>query len=207
MRKNNSNPSHSQSNTWNSATYRTGFTAPRKSHTGLIVFLLVLIIALCGAVTFLGIANVRLFRARNSQASAPEAPISLSRVSSPATTPVSIHSAHLEEPAKSIDTPLGLEGECLPGVGRRYFRLPEGMYIQSVDPVSNSAQMGICPGDIILSLNDTPITSPMDLYEALADYTAGETITLTIYRNSQEIRVYVTVEGDWSDILQTGNHD
>lgn len=57
----NSNPS------WDDGEYITGHTRPPKDHTGLLAFLLIVIIFLSGVVTVLGIMNVRLFRRLNEQ--------------------------------------------------------------------------------------------------------------------------------------------
>ena len=45
-----------------SGTYQTGSTQPPKSRGGLIAFLLILVILLFGAVTILGVMNVKLFK-------------------------------------------------------------------------------------------------------------------------------------------------
>lgn len=47
---------------WDDGTYRTGTTRPPKSHSGLVAFLLIAVIVLCGAVSVLGLMNIRLFR-------------------------------------------------------------------------------------------------------------------------------------------------
>ena len=47
---------------WDQGVYRTGATKPPKKHTGLIAVLLVTIILLCGAVSILGVMNIRLFQ-------------------------------------------------------------------------------------------------------------------------------------------------
>jgi len=48
-----------------SGTYQTGSTRPPKSRGGLVAFLLVLVILLLGAVTILGVMNIKLFRQLN----------------------------------------------------------------------------------------------------------------------------------------------
>ena len=53
--------SFDQWETWAQRTYRTGGTQPPKSSGGLIAFLLVVIIFLCGISTALGMMNIRLF--------------------------------------------------------------------------------------------------------------------------------------------------
>lgn len=63
---------------WDSGVYQTGSTQPPKSHGGVIALLLVVVIALCGLVTLLGAANIRLFRQLNAVS-----PVSLSLAAAP----------------------------------------------------------------------------------------------------------------------------
>ena len=58
----NQNRDHSEYESWEQQTYRTGSTRPPKNHGGLIAVLLVLVILLGGIVTILGFVNIRLFR-------------------------------------------------------------------------------------------------------------------------------------------------
>ncbi len=193
MPKHSSHSSHDVCS-WNTGTYQTGFTTPPKSRNGLIAVLLVLIILLCGMVTLLGIANIRLFRALDDQTAAKEVPISLARANQEPEAQVISHDSLLQENAPMVSTPLGLEGESVPDFYQIYFSLPKGMFVQGVDPVSNSAQVGILPGDIILSINGLPITSPLELKEALVSFTPGDTVSLTVFRNSQKFQITVVVD-------------
>ncbi len=52
---------------WEPGLYETGRTKPPKSHGGLIAFLLVTVILLCGLVSALGLLNIRLFAELNSR--------------------------------------------------------------------------------------------------------------------------------------------
>lgn len=61
--RNYQNPDHP----WDDSVYGTGPMEPPKSRNGLIAFLLILIIFLCGIVTILGILNVQMFRKLNHQ--------------------------------------------------------------------------------------------------------------------------------------------
>ncbi len=60
-------PNHNEYEPWEGETYRTGSTQPPKNHNGLVAALLVVIIAMFGIITILGISNVRLFRQTQNQ--------------------------------------------------------------------------------------------------------------------------------------------
>ncbi len=61
---------------WDNGVYGTGPTRPPKSHGGLIAFMLILIIFLCGIITLLGVMNVKLFQKLQLREEAEELAIS-----------------------------------------------------------------------------------------------------------------------------------
>ena len=79
---------------WDQGTYQTGSTQPPKSRGGLIAVLLVLVIFLCGVVTFMTVMNIRLVSLLNSQSPDPSSPVSFfvpeTTASTAATTPMHI---------------------------------------------------------------------------------------------------------------------
>ena len=77
---------------------------------------------------------------------------------------------------------IGIDGETLPATYRIYYRLPEGIYVTRVYANSDAAAKGICEGDIITAINETNVTSMEQLNRVKNQFTAGETVTLTIYR-------------------------
>ena len=63
----NENPSNPYNDPWDQGTYQTGSTNPPKSRSGLVAGLLMIVIFLAGITSILGILNIRLFSALNSQ--------------------------------------------------------------------------------------------------------------------------------------------
>lgn len=78
---------------------------------------------------------------------------------------------------------IGIDGESLPATYRIYYRLPDGIYITRVYQNSDAAAKGICEGDIITAINGTEVTTMEQLNRVKNQFTAGDTITLTIYRS------------------------
>ena len=66
---------HQYPDPWDQDTYQTGSTNPPKNHSGLVTVLLIAVIFLAGITSILGIMNIRLFSALNSQ---QEATVSMS---------------------------------------------------------------------------------------------------------------------------------
>lgn len=178
-----------QEGLWSSSTYRTGSTTPPKSHSGLIAALLVIVILLGGMVSLLGMTSAKLFRSLNARDNT-ELPVSFS---APRSTegPSAISSLNTD---RSLTWPLGLQGESVSRVYQLYYRLPQGLFVSQVDPASSAAEMGIHPGDIVVSLDDREVKSLEDISQALADYAPGDRAVLTVYRNAKYFQVEIIVE-------------
>ncbi len=89
---------------------------------------------------------------------------------------------------------VGIQGADVTGMMRIYYRLPQGLYIQTVTPGSNAAASGIKPGDILLQLDDTRITGQESFQQALYQYQVGDTAQAIIYRNARQYSVTLTIE-------------
>ena len=76
---------------------------------------------------------------------------------------------------------IGIDGETLPATYRIYYRLPEGIYVTRVYASSDAAAKGISEGDIITAINGVSVTTMEQLNRVKNQFTAGQTITLTIY--------------------------
>ena len=101
--------------------------------------------------------------------------------------------AALEE-ASVCRSPLGFSGQDVTSFWNHYRDLPQGIYITEVDPHADAAKQGSAPGDILLSIDDTAITSSDSLKTLLYNYTPGDEITAVIYRSGQQYAVKLTVE-------------
>lgn len=89
---------------------------------------------------------------------------------------------------------LGITGENLSIFYQRYYRLPDGMYISAVAEGSNAAAAGITAGDILLSIDDTRVYTQSDLDTLLYGYTAGDEVTIVIYRGGYTMQATITLE-------------
>ena len=77
---------------------------------------------------------------------------------------------------------IGIDGETLPATYRIYYRLPQGIYVTRVYQNSDAAAKGVSEGDIITAINGVSVTTMEQLNRVKNQFTAGQTITLTIYR-------------------------
>ena len=72
------------------------------------------------------------------------------------------------------------------------YDITEGAFVYSVEDGGPADQAGLQLGDVITAIDDTEITSLDDLTAARKSYTAGDTCTLTVYRQGETIILQLT---------------
>lgn len=169
-------------------TYQTGRTQPPRHHSGLIAFLIGLVILLSGISTALSILNLKLYRKLSSTEVS-------SRVTFFQSGDASLPTEAVHEEVRELQDHLGISGMVIPHVYQRYYKLPTGIYVTQVTVGSEAQEKGIVVGDIITALNGTAIqrsTLP-DLFSDCPE--TGDTVELTLYRNGTELTLTLT----WQD--------
>ena len=80
------------------------------------------------------------------------------------------------------------------------FGFPHGVLIESVDEGGAAEKAGLKKGDILLKLEDQTLVAYEDLSAGLKSYRAGDTATLTVYRDGKELTL--EIEFDAKPIAQ-----
>jgi len=156
--------------------YRTGRTQPRKSSNGLIAALLICIIFLCGVISALGLMNIRLTKLlANGRQEGP--PLSFSQ--GDAILPTNAPHAEL----------LGMALQELPGVYQQLYDLPQGLYISQVEENSPAGQLDILPGDVLIAIGSSSLTTLDQLNGLKTLYEPGDQIELHIIREGKELEI------------------
>ena len=112
----------------------------------------------------------------------------------PSDTVVSVADQLIEE--GEVTTPyLGVLTTDLSPQDAGRFDLPvdSGALVKQVVPGGPAREAGVRQGDIITALGDARIVSYGDLLGALRDHEPGETVTLTIFRNAEVMKLAVTL--------------
>ena len=81
---------------------------------------------------------------------------------------------------------LGLSGEGVSSFYQFYYRLPSGMYIESIEEGSDAAAKGLEAGDILISVDNVRVSSMDDLRLLLSNYAVGDTVQIVIYRGGRQ---------------------
>ena len=86
----------------------------------------------------------------------------------------------------------------------------QGVFVYSVVEGGAGEKAGLRLGDVITKMGDKTLTSRQDLSAAMKGYRAGDTVTLTVYRNGQYIETELTFDaqtqttGSQEDTTQSG---
>ncbi|MBQ4600676.1 MAG: trypsin-like peptidase domain-containing protein [Oscillospiraceae bacterium] len=112
----------------------------------------------------------------------------------PATTVQEIVNQILAQGYVSGRPTLGITGEGLSTFYQMYYRLPAGLYITQVEENSSAASVGLQPGDVLLSIDETRIQSVDTLKSVLYSHQVGDTVQAVIYRSGRRYQVELTVD-------------
>lgn len=145
--------------------YRTGDTRPPKNHRGIIAFLLVAVILLCGVVSALGMMNIRLWQQLQEQADTQ---------------------LHFSQPiqltlAKTCADTHGFSGQGVSSFWQTYSHLPAGVYVTHVDPGSAAWAAGLRQGDVVLCVDGYPVQNMQAVENCLHNKTG--TVPVQLSRN------------------------
>ncbi len=145
--------------------YRTGQTKPQKSSRGLIAFLLICVIFLCGLVSVLGMLNIRMLE--KLQQIHTQTPLSFAEGDmSPTTTEDSLIVA-------------GITVQQPPEVYQQIYGLPAGLFV--VDSQLDT----ILPGDVLTRFDGTAVTTLEELNALYAKKKAGDQLFFTFHRQGE----------------------
>jgi serine protease Do len=89
---------------------------------------------------------------------------------------------------------LGINGGTLTKQMAAQYRytVTDGLFVYSVEEGSAAAKAGLQMGDVIRKVDDNVITSLEDLTAVKKKYSAGDTVTLTVYRGGSETTMELT---------------
>jgi S1-C subfamily serine protease len=90
---------------------------------------------------------------------------------------------------------IGLAGQNVPLHRRlaRFYHLSEtGVLVISVEKASPAEHARVRPDDIIVAMNDEPITSVHDLHKRLVGERIGVPCKLTVIRHTEQLTIYIT---------------
>lgn len=88
---------------------------------------------------------------------------------------------------------LGIIGERISSFYQLYYHLPQGLYVTQVAEDSAAEKAGIEVGDILITIDGTPVTSSDALKTILYAYSPGDVVQAVIYRSGHQYHVPITM--------------
>ncbi len=88
---------------------------------------------------------------------------------------------------------IGISGYDISETRAAYYDVPQGVLVSGVDSNSDAAAQGIKSGDIITGVNGTDITCMNDINTIKQEMSAGDSMTLTIYRSGKTMDITITL--------------
>ncbi len=86
----------------------------------------------------------------------------------------------------------------------KYYNIPMGVYVAEVQEGSTAEFAGIQVGDVIIGIEDQPVTTADELNEIKNQYKAGDEITLTITRNGEDIEIKLVLQEQKGQNVSSG---
>lgn len=88
---------------------------------------------------------------------------------------------------------IGIGGRNVTQQDSAYYNIPVGIYVSQISPYSAAERAGIRIGDVIIEFNGEKVATVDELNEKKEAFKVGDTITLTIVRDSQKKKVNLTL--------------
>lgn len=88
---------------------------------------------------------------------------------------------------------LGISGENITSFYAQYYNVPQGFIVRSVESGSAAEEAGIKVNDMIVGIEGQLISSIEEFNEIKSKYKAGDTISVSVYRDSNIVDLDVTL--------------
>ncbi len=182
MKKKQHQPEAQSFEAWEQPSYQTGSTQPPKSYSGIVAFLLVMVIFLCGIATALSVMNFRLLGLLETAAPTESTPLAFSQ------------GDELVMPDSAVEYPLGFAGQAVPTFWQDYHGMPPGIYVAEVTNADTTRTTGLQPGDILTGLDGVTLTDETVFWNILDAHTTGDILEARVCRADQLVTVQLIME-------------
>ena len=88
---------------------------------------------------------------------------------------------------------IGITGEDINQRTARYYDIPEGIMVRFIEPGSAADEAGVKLGDIIVGIEGTAVKTMDELNNIKDKHSAGDTVTITVYRDGSELDLELTL--------------
>lgn len=86
---------------------------------------------------------------------------------------------------------IGISVGAIPENVKIYYEMPDGVYIASVSESSDAQKQGILPGDVVIAVDGTPVSSSDEINDMKNAMSVGDSMVLTIWRDGETFDVSI----------------
>lgn len=97
---------------------------------------------------------------------------------------------------------VGISGENISEIYARYYDIPQGFIVRELSEGGPAEKAGVKVGDIVIGIEGTLIESVSEFNDVKKNYKAGDTITISVYRDEEIVDIEITLAEDTSAIKQ-----
>lgn len=95
---------------------------------------------------------------------------------------------------------MGINSTDISEAMSRYWDIPVGVYVRFVKEGSAADLAGVKVGDVIIDIEGEAVSTAKELNEVINKYKAGDTITITVSRSDEDIRIKLTLQEKKSEV-------
>jgi serine protease Do len=88
---------------------------------------------------------------------------------------------------------IDISGEDISELTASYYKLPQGVCVRFITPDSAADKSGMEVGDIIIGLDGESVSTMEELNNSLKKFAAGDTVSITVYRQSTETQFEISL--------------
>lgn len=101
---------------------------------------------------------------------------------------------------------VGITGETISEIYAQYYDIPRGFIVREVVKNGPADKAGVQVGDIVIGIEGTLIENMDEFNEIKKNYKAGDTITISVYRNEKIVDLEITLAEDTSSKVQNNRN-
>ena len=163
--------------------YRTGGHLPKKSSGGLLAAALLIFLAVTGMFFTAGFMTLRSFSFDREQ--------ELAALQPPEYTRFPGEQLHMEGEIATYRM-IGITCQSISPFCQKYYELPAGMYVLSVEKGSPADRQGVLPGDVLITANGQSLYFPEDLQAIFHEPSQNSPVKLAFSRKGKLYTVFVS---------------
>lgn len=102
---------------------------------------------------------------------------------------------------KTVKRPyIGISGTPVDSNTAERYHLPEGVYVEEVEKDSPAEKAGLQKSDIITKIEGKEVKNVNELNKIKYTYNIGDTVTLSVYRNNENVDIKITLAEEPEEI-------